>query len=32
VLRPCRMDDKEYMALLRLHVERDKEILDRLAE
>lgn len=24
--------DKESMALLRLHVERDKEILDRLAE
>lgn len=24
--------DKEFMALLRSHVERDKEILDRLAE
>jgi len=24
--------DKEFMALLREHVERDKEILDRLAE
>lgn len=24
--------DKEFMTLLRLHIERDKEILDRLAE
>jgi hypothetical protein len=24
--------DKEFMAVLRSHVERDKEILDRLAE
>lgn len=25
-------DDKEFMAVLRSHVQRDKEILDRLAE
>ncbi|MGI8793113.1 MAG: hypothetical protein ACR2H3_08050 [Acidimicrobiales bacterium] len=25
-------DDKEFMAVLRSHVDRDKEILDRLAE
>lgn len=25
-------DDKEFMAVLRSHVERDKEILNRLAE
>jgi len=25
-------DDKEFMAVLRSHLERDKEILDRLAE
>lgn len=25
-------NDKQFMALLRSHVERDKEILDRLAE
>lgn len=25
-------EDKEFMAMLRSHIERDKEILDRLAE
>jgi len=28
----CVKDDEDFMAVLRSHVERDKEILDRLAE